>query len=810
MTNQWRWLEHLGLDVRYALRGLRRWPGFTLLSVLLLAVGTGATTALVSVVTGVLMTPPPYEDPARLVLLTPARADGQPYRGPCTARQCTEWGAASSFERTAAYFWIFDYLVLGDGSRSLEGLAVSPEYFEVIGRRPVLGRAFTTAETSAQTHPVVLISDALWRRQFKADPRIVGTAVTLSRHRTLTIVGVMPPGIRFLPAPLSEASPGYDVNAGVDFWVPQAIRGFPPDAPIWNAVARLRPGVSLETARAEVVAIAARQAGTTPTLRGMTASVEPLPAVLNQGPAQLLVPLLGAALCVLVIACANAGALQLARALRRDRELAVHAALGASPARLVRRALAEHAVVGVLGGVLGSLLAYATLRMLVAAHAASIPRLDAVAIDGRLLAWSVGLGLLTGLAAGLPSAVRIRGGNRRSALERGGPSARVAGGSWRTLQILTGAQIALTLALLLPAGLLVRSLHNAAGVAPGYETEQMLTMMVTDVRHDWQAFHRRALERVEQVPGVSGAAFGWGLPLTNTGASTGVRVTASAGTPVTVPVRAVTASFFDVLGMRIVTGRPFRDTDDADARPVAIVTASLADRLFPGVDPVGRMIDVPGWEGTQREIIGVLADVRAQSLTQPTGPEVYLPLLQATAFTKHLVVRTRVDPMTLAPAVQGALRAVDPTVAIESVKTFAQIRTETMTSHRLARNVMTAFGALACLLAAAGVNGSLAWAVAQRRREFAIRAALGADRRRVLAVVVRDVTAPLLGGATLGVGLAMALSHALRSWLFGVESHDPATLAAAGVVLLLLTLAASWLPARAALGVEPSTILRAD
>lgn len=291
-------------------------------------------------------------------------------------------------------------------------------------------------------------------------------------------------------------------------------------------------------------------------------------------------------------------------------------------------------------------------------------------------------------------------------------------------------------------------------------------------------------------------------------------MTGTAGTPVTVPVRAVTASFFDVLGMRVVAGRAFRDTDVEGARSVAIVTASMAERLFPGSEAIGRTIDVPGWEGAQREIVGVLADVRAQSLTQPTGPELYLPLLQARAFTKHLVVRTRSetaqDPMALAQAVQEALRAVAPTVAIESVKTFAQIRTETMTAPRLAMHVMTAFGVLACLLAAAGVNGSLAWAVAQRRREFAIRAALGADRRRVLALVVGDVAGPLLAGVALGVGLALALSNGLRAWLFGVEAHDPATLAAAGAVLLTLVLAACWLPVRAALGIEPSAVLRAD
>jgi putative ABC transport system permease protein len=513
---------------------------------------------------------------------------------------------------------------------------------------------------------------------------------------------------------------------------------------------------------------------------------------------------------VLAIACANAGALQLARALRRDTELAVHAALGASPARLVRRALAEHAAVGLLGGALGSLLAFATLRMLVGANTASIPRLDAVAIDGRLLAWGVGLGLVTGVAAGVPSAWRIRGGDRRSVLERGGPTARVAGGSWRTLQILTGAQMAVTLALLVPAGLLVRSLHNAAGVAAGYQTDQVLTMMVTDVGDDWQAFHRRALARVAALPGVGGAAFAWGLPLTHTSASTRVGVTGATGAPVTVPVRAVTASFFDVLGMRLMAGRPFGDADRDGGKPVAIVTASLAARLFPGGEAVGRTIDVPGWEGKQREIVGVLADVRAQSLIAPIGPELYLPLLQATAFSKHLVVRTRADPMALAPAVQGALREIAPTVAIESVKAFAQVRTETLTAHTLARNVMTAFGALACLLAAAGVNGSLAWAVGQRRRELAIRAALGADRRRVLTLVAGDVVGPLLGGLAAGAALALVLAHGLRAWLFGVEALDPATLAAAGGALLLLSVAAAWLPARAALAVEPSAALRAD
>jgi putative ABC transport system permease protein len=377
--------------------------------------------------------------------------------------------------------------------------------------------------------------------------------------------------------------------------------------------------------------------------------------------------------------------------------------------------------------------------------------------------------------------------------------------------VLTGAQIALTIALLVPAGLLLRSLQNAAGVAVGYRTDRVLTMMVTHVGDDWQSFHRRALEEVGALPAVEGAAFAWGLPLTNTGASTRIRVSGSADVPVSVPVRAVTPAFFDLVGMRLTAGRAFQDTDGPDARPVAIITARTAAEFFPGVDPIGRQIDVPGWEGAQRDVVGVVADVRARTPLEAAGPELYLPLAQATAFSKHLVIRTAAaDPMSVAPAAQAALRAIDPTVAIESIKTFATVRSETTVQHRLIASVTTAFSLLACLLAAAGVYGSLAWSVARRQRELAIRAVLGADRRRVLSAVLGDVAGPLVAGASIGGATALLAGQALQSWLFGVGAHDAGTLIASAGVLLLLTLVATWLPIRAALGVEPSTALRAD
>jgi putative ABC transport system permease protein len=821
--------------VKYAIRSLGRWPGFTLLSVTLLALGIGMTTALGSLAAGVLLTPPPYADPSRLVLVTPARVDGQPFRGPCTARQCGEWSKANAFAGAAAYFWVFDYLVLGDGSASLEGMAVAPDYFKVIGVSPIVGRAFTAAETSAQSHPVVILGHDLWKRRFNSDPRIVGRTITLSRHRALTVVGVMPAGLRFLPAPLSEDAPNYDVNAMVDFWVPQALDRFPPDIPIFNLIARLRDDATLDRARAEITAIAAAQARASsstpsmpgrPPMVGMTATVEPVQDALNHAPALLILPLFGAALCVLVIGCANAGALQLARGLRRYPEMAVHAALGASRARLAGQALVEQVIVGCLGGVAGTALAYVTLSTLIASTltsgssatvAVSIPRLDAVVLDWRLLAFSVALGMLTGVMSGLPALMRLIGGGDLSAVDRGHHS-RVTSGGWRTLQTLTAAQIALTLALLAAAGLLLRSLHNAANVNAGYQTRQMLTMMVTDVGSDWQTFHTRAIERINQLPGVAGAAFAWGLPLTNTGASTSVRAlpvsdtSNPAAATLTVPVRAVTASFFNLLDMRLIEGRPFYDADAPDTHPVAIVNATLAARLFPGVNPIGRQIDVPGWEGRQREIVGVVSDVRARSLTQLAEPEVYLPLRQATAFSKHLIVRTHGDgdPLSVAPAVQAALRALDPAVAIESVKTFAQIESDSMASHRLATSVTTAFGVTASVLAALGIYGALAWSMTRRRRELAIRVALGADRKRVLTVVLIDIARPLIAGAAIGLGIAVLLSRALSAWLFNITPHDPAMLLAATALLLLIASVAAWLPARDALHTDPNAVLRSE
>ena len=800
--------------MRYALRGLWRWPGFTVLSVMLLALGIGMTTALGSVAAGVLLTPPVYAEPSRLVLVTPGRVDGQAFRGPCTARQCGEWGKARAFESAAAYFWVFDYLVLGDGSASLEGMAVSSEYFKVIGVRPIVGRAFMASETSAQSHPVVILGHELWKSRFGGDPHVVGRTITLSRHRALTVVGVMPPGLRFLPAPLSEDAPNYDVNAMVDFWVPQALDRFPPDVPIFNLIARLRDGVTVGRARAEIAAIAAGQARTRPSLTGFTASVESVQDALNRAPAPLLLPLFGAALCVLVIGCANAAALQLARGLRRYPEMAIHAALGASRARLAGQALFEHLVVGCLGGAIGALLAYITLSTLMAG--ASIPRLDAVVVDLRLLAFGIALGVLAGVLSGLPALMRLGRGDL-SRVDRGHQS-RVTSGGWRTLQSLTAAQIALTLALLAAAGLLLRSLHNAANVTAGYQTRQVLTMMVTDVGSDsdWQSFHQRALERVVSLPGVSGAAFAWGLPLTNTGASTQVRASGagkeSAAASLTVPVRAVTASFFALLDMSVVDGRGFHDTDAPDSRPVALVNATLAARLFPGMNPIGRRIDVPGWEGRDREIVGVVSDVRARSLTQQAEPEVYLPLRQATAFSKHLIVRTHgdSDPLALAPSVQAALRALDPAVAIESVKTFSRIESDSMAQHRLATTVTTAFGLAASVLAALGIYGALAWSMQRRRRELAIRVALGADRKRVLNVVFLDIARPLIAGAAIGLGLAVLLSRALSAWLFGITPHDPTMLVAATALLIVIALAATWLPARDALHTDPNAVLRAE
>lgn len=798
-------------DLKFAFRQLLKNPGFAATAALTLAIGIGASTAIFSLVQGVLLTPPPYFEPERVVLLAPARTDGQPFRGPITAGQCVEWQQqAKSFESVAGYYWVFDFLVQPDGSESVEGLSVSSDYFSVTGLKPLLGRAFSSSEDSVKSAPVVLISQELWQRRFKGDPGILGQTIAFSRFHSLTVIGVMPPDVRFLPAPMSEQSPNYDVNARVDFWVPASVAAVDAGQPIWNAVGRLRAGVSVDQAQAELTAIAARQAGANPRLKGTTARVVPLETELNRAPRALLIPLFAAAVLVWLIASGNVAALLLARGLRRQREFSVRSALGAGRSRLVRQVLSESLLPALMGGGLGVLLAVVVVQVFAVVGGSAVPRLDAVRVEAGVLGFSVAAAVLSAVLAGLVpawSAARI---DPAGGMKSGGPNASAGKADLRVLRFLTTGQLALTLALLVGAGLLLRTLHKLAAVRPGYETAKILTMLVTVVEGDEVKFHREALERIQALPGVKTAAFGWGIPLTGNRSTGRVSFEGHTGPDLSLTARAVTADYFEALGMRVLEGRAFRITDDGNSASVVIINQAMVDRYFPGVNPLGRRLRVKGWKGEQREIVGVVANVRADELSRPAEPELYLPFPQATAFSKHLLVRTETDSLHLASAVQSELRSLSPSVAIESVKTLEQTRADSQATRIFAAKLITAFALTSAALALVATYGALSLSVGSRQRELAIRQAVGAQRVDILRLVLRDGLRLVAGGVALGILIALGLSRLLATLLFEVKPGDPITLIVASMIFASLALLAGWFPARRAATVDPMEALRSE
>jgi putative ABC transport system permease protein len=810
-------------DFRFGVRMLLKQPAFTLIATLTLSLGIGATSAVFSLIQGVLLTPPPYQRPERIALITMARTDGQQAAGPrgWPAAQWLEWQKeAKSFEAIAAYQWTFTFLVVEDGSESLEGMLVTKDYFRVTGLQPALGRAFQDSDTAANAPPVVIIGNDLWRRRFNGDPNIVGKTIRLSRRDTPpTVIGVMPPGVRFLPAPGAAKEPNYNVNAQVDYWIPGAPNPQILKAPFWNVVGRLQSGTTLDAAQAELAVMTARQAQAERDFAGVTARTQSLTDEMNRDGRRILLPLLGAAALVLLIACGNVAALLLVRGLQRQQEYAVRCALGAGRVALFRQVSTESLLLALLGSALGVGLALGVVRLfkLIGGHA--IPRLDAVTTGWPVLACGLGVAVMAALLAGLLPALRAARLDPMIALKDAGPKSSAGRGDRRLLRGVTMIQTALTLALLVGAGLLIRTMNNLSKVQAGYDTGKILTMSVTALQRDDReriAVHRRALESVSKLPGVESAAFAWGVPLTGNNWPFGVEIEGQpapskpSDLPV-LPARSVTEDYFKLLGQALVAGRNFRSSDNGDAtnRPnVAIINQAMADRYFPQANPVGKKFWGFGRNNPPTEIIGVVANSRTDDLTKAAEPEIYLSMWQATPFTKHLLVRTTADPRALMAGVQRELRAVDPTVAVENLKTLEEIRGDSLASRSFAMRLLIGFSIVASALTLVGVYGVLSLSVAARRRELAIRTAMGAGRHDLLKLVLGEGLRLIAGGVAAGLAAAIVLSRVLRSFLFGVEPTDPVTLVVVGLLFVGVALLACWAPARRAAKVDPLEALR--
>jgi len=810
-----RWLGDLGRDVRQACRQALRSPAVPVVAVLTLGLGIGGAAAMFGLIQGVLLTPPPYTDPARLVLVAPARVDGVPYDRRPTPAQWLAWRDAARDVDMALYSWTFNYLVRADGSQSVAGMIVSPNYFKVLGLAPIRGRTFVESEAASGGPPTaIVLGYELWQRHFNGDPDIVGKHVVISRIPTpIPVVGVMPPGARFLPDAESANEPGYDAHATVDFWVAGKVDESRLQARTGNVVGRLAPGASVSRVEAAVAASTARLRATDPALEQLTATARPLLDVTNAEGRRLLLPLFGAVVLVFVIACANVAGLLLARGLQRQRDYVLQAALGASWQRLFRQALTESLVLSVAGAAAGAACAVGMVTLFLEIGQQALPHADAVTVGWPVLAFCVLLAPITAAAAGVVPAARAAFNERVSGL--GSTRTTATPGERRLIGGVAVVQVVLTIGLLASAALLVRTARHLANVQPGYDTSHVLTMSVAALDRDaWQRFHSVALERVSALPGVRRAAFAWGLPLTgNNWPATLAVVGEGDGTrladQISVPLRAVTPDYFDAMDIRLAEGRGFSESDTQDAPRVVIVNRAFVERYFSARQPLGRALRFVGNDKAPvLAIVGVVSDTRTDALNEAPAPEVYMPLWQSRAFSKHLVVRTEGDPLAMAGRVREAIHGVDPTAAVDNVKTMSTVREESVASRIFAMHLLVGFAVVATLLALVGLYGVLALSVGSRIKEMAVRKAIGAQHSQVLSLVLTEGARLIAIGVVLGLVLALAIGRVFRGLLYGVQPADPMTLAAAATLFALLALATCAVPAWRAARVDLMNALR--
>ena len=806
-------------DVRFGARLLLKQPGFTSIAVLTLALGIGATSAAFSLIQGVLLTPPQYQDPKQLVLIPTVRTDGQKTASPrgWPIAQWTEWPSqVASLESLAAYSWTFTFAVEADGSESLEGMWVTGDYFRTVGLQTILGRTFLPSETGAEPAPVIILGYDFWQRKFNGDPHVIGKTMRLSGRQTpQTIVGVTQPGVRFLPSPLQAQEPNYDVSGVVDFWMPAGPIPRLLKEPMWSVVGRLKRGATLERAQAELSVVTARQAQADRDFDGVAPQVQSLTDELNRDGRRILLPLFGASALVLLIACGNVAALLLVRGLQRQQDYAVRSALGVGRLALFRQVCTESLLLALAGGIAGIALAFGIVKAMKLIGGHAIPRLDAVTTGWPVLLCGLGAAVVAAVLAGLFPAVRASGLDPMQILKSAGPTSSAGRGERRLLQGVTMMQTALTLALLVGAGLLIRTMSNLSQVQSGYQTDRILTMTVTAVQGDRPAFHARALEQVSKLPGLEHVAFAWGVPLTGNSWPMTVEIEGqpAAVRPIdrlSMPLRAVTSGYFDLLGLPLAAGRDVRATDARGAPTVAIVNRALADRYFSGTTALGKKLWVFGRERPPAEVIGVVANGRTDDLTHAAEPEIYLSLWQSLAFSKDLVIRTSADPRSVVAAVERELHAVDPSVAVEHVRTLEQIRRDSLAARTFATQLLVGFALVGSVLTVIGIYGVLSLSVASRRREIAIRAAVGADRRDIRNLVLAEGLRLIAGGVVVGMAAALVFARILRSFLFDVEPGDPATLAGAGVLFVSVALLACWVPTRRAANVDPIEALRCE
>jgi putative ABC transport system permease protein len=809
-------------DIRYGVRRLLKQPIITIVAIISLGLGIGANTSIFSVVNAVLLRPLPYQDSGRLVFVWETNSQAiaalmniQNHNQVAAANYLDWTKQNQSFEGMAAIRFLNFNLTGGDRPERVPGAIVTQNLFSLLGVKASLGRTFLPEDAQPERERVVVLSTGLWQRRFGGDQNVIGQKLSLN-NESFSVIGVMPAEFQYP----DEAQ----------LWVLSRLAV--PEAPgaananlLTNRLAhylfvlgRLKPGVSIQQAQADMTKISANLQSQFPqTNTGAGARVVSMQEEIVGDIKPALKILLAVVAFVLLIACANIANLLLARASSLSKEIAVRVALGASRLRIIRQLLTESTLLALAGGALGLLLAYEGIQVLAALNPGDIPRVKEINLDFTVLGWTILLSVLTGVLSGLAPALQVSRPNLNETLQEGGRGADPGAARHRVRNLLVILEVAVSLVLLTSAGLLVKSFINLQRVDPGFNPDNVLTMRLSLPFYKYaqpdqqRGFTAELLQRVKHLPGVESAAISTALPLSTMESASSFLIEGqpppSDGSLPIADFRTVSPDYFQVLHIPVLKGRVFTDADTKDVQNVAVVNQTMARNVFGDQDAIGKRIFIGG-DKNASEIVGIVGDVRHSSLDSEPKPEMYVTYLQAPPSFYTLAVRTKLEPTSMVGAVRNEVLAIDKDQPVSVVKTMAEMRSESLAALRFNTVALSIFAGLGLILAAVGIYGVMAYSVGQRTHELGIRMALGAQPGAVLRLVLGQGMLLVLIGVVLGLVLSFGMTRIMASFLYGVTAHDPATFVFVAIALSLVALLANYIPARRATKVDPLIALR--
>ncbi len=812
----WPWFEALPQDLRYGLRQLRRNPGFTVVAVLTLALGIGANTAIFSIVDAVLLRSLPYPHPRQLVLMFDVPLKERDALSAISYRDFREIRGQNRVFSDVAGNSFHDLTLTGAGEPSIVNTAdVTPEIFSVLDAKPLLGRTLLPEDGRRGAAPMAVLSESLWRSRFGSNPAIIGRPIILDM-RAFTVVGVLPASFRYP-----------DGAAHQDVWIPIAQDPeFGPllwksGVPVLSGIGRLKAGVSVAQAQANLKMVSARLANEFPAQdSGLTLRIVPLRQFVTGDVKSPLLILLGAVGVVLLLACANIANLLLSRSTSRAREMSVRIALGAGRARVVRQLLTESALLGLLGAIGGVVLAVCGVWGFRPFLPPDVTRINSIHVGGSALVFAALLSLAAALVFGLAPALLATPSNLGTSIQEGSERTGQQHGQ-RLRSFLASAEISLAMVLLVAGGLLIRSFARVSAVNPGFDPKNVIEAEVSlpqfeySTPQQWTAFSKQLLARLHAQPGLGDSALAAPLPMDRQGeASFPFTIVGNPPLPPgksnTADYATVSPEYFHVMQIPLLRGRFFAGQDSLSNPRVAIISKTLARRFFPNENPIGRQMrfGFPPNTNVSREIVGVVGDVRDAALRQRPGPMMYVPFAQAPLWGGEVVVRSSLGATSVAAGLRRAVRSIDKNLPVTDIESFPEVLGASVAQERFRTLLMSSFSAIALLLAAVGIFGVISYSVSRRTREIGIRMAFGARRRDVLRLILAQGAKLALIGLGAGVVGALLLTRLMASLLYGISPTDPVTFVGVALVLVTVALLAAYIPARRAMKVDPTVALR--